>query len=59
MGNCKDCKYWVLKDQDGVCIEIDTYAAGYAYIAVSQYDAAELVTPPDFGCVLFEQKESE
>lgn len=59
MGNCKDCNHWVFKDQSGICIEIDTCAAGYAYIAGSRYDAVELVTPPDFGCVLFEQKEAD
>ena len=59
MGNCKDCKYWRMQELNGICRRIDIYFPRKAYITVSDYADAELVTAQNFGCVLFEQKESK
>lgn len=53
MGYCKDCKHWHLAKEkiDGVCYRLCT--------AVCDSDGQSSIThyvPPEFGCVLFEER---
>ena len=65
-GRCKDCKHWgalpiLDKHYDGQhrrCSEVSVSGGteGKAYV-ISSEDMHDLMTAPDFGCVLFEAKE--
>lgn len=68
-GHCRDCKYWEVFSANnrtkGECCRIfdnDVLDRGEPYV---HHDtewgrgSAHLFTPSDFGCVLFEAKETE
>ena len=48
MNHCKDCKHWGV---EGVCKRIESM------VQVLAYDWDALSVDPDFGCILFEEKE--
>ena len=64
---CKDCKHWYNRSymneptELGYCKAIqceDTnteHARGLNVLAIIDYPVAELITAPDFGCVLFKK----
>ncbi len=71
MGLCKDCKHWqpnedgkqgsclIIDDICGCCWGDNALPEGELAQIQSSYDVthSNLVTAPEFGCVLFEQKE--
>ena len=64
MGNCRDCKYWELRLRHfsgaGECNRVEH--EGYndlAFVLDGDGLGSSLHTRPDFGCILFEQREEE
>lgn len=73
MGLCKDCKHWDNRDEErayrgrGVCGRVNTdptYASGLYAIedderpGIDSRSGCAFITPPKYGCVLFEEKQS-
>lgn len=63
MNQCKDCKWWIepMLRSFGICHRI-SLAEYESFIYVESYYknfqvSSELMTHPDFGCNLFEEKE--
>lgn len=62
MGNCKDCKHWEPREipfVDTIDNEIWGECTGHKpspLIWIASDDYAEMLTKPDYGCVLFEDK---
>lgn len=65
MGNCKDCKYWRgAFTGDKMCtapmyIQYSKNGMSLSSLGAENNGVTVLLTGPYFGCVLFEQKESE
>lgn len=67
MGHCKNCKWWDTEDEDaeegtGRCLKaVEQWAPGGRESPMQTLDGSQymalLLTKPDFGCVLFEEKE--
>ena len=66
MGHCENCRWWGV-DYEGVCDLPDTvdkhkYSIVFDIMATALDDSgleAQLITGPDFGCVLFAEKRKE
>ena len=64
---CKDCRYWIAPEADGVSlgaiwgecnrIKDSTLIAIYPVSGIDSDAKIETDIHPDFGCVLFEDKE--
>ena len=67
MKRCKNCKHWGdttplwIPDYHGACLRITPRSGDPALIDNQGFasEDAVLYTAPDFGCVLFENKETE
>ncbi len=58
-GRCKDCRWWgrYAKSIHKPCSRIGADLCDPAISVNEDYGAADFLTEPDFGCVLFEAKE--
>lgn len=65
MGNCKDCKYWFQSSCTAIVLNSHSdlleqpKSKSVIVRKVIPIDSYQFRTGPDFGCVLFEQKESK
>lgn len=57
---CKTCRHWRPAGEEprpGYCAQIGTYPKDGELVEICSNGAATLYTAPQFGCILWEQKE--
>lgn len=64
MGRCRDCRWWILnyRGEHAECSHIpvatiDEYPLPGIFVRTGGGRDVVLMTPPDFGCTLFEAEE--